>query len=94
MKITIQAARNGATVMVDHEEEEDMLPVHTVYQFDSEDPSVGLDGLLSMLYAIADDLGQCGNKYAKERLGIRLVHGEDFECDGKDCPICEEDKCK
>lgn len=90
MKITIVPARNGATVTVDHEDE-DSTPIRDVFAFDSEDEHIGLDGLVHMLYQIADELGSQGSKYSKERVEVRLVHGEDYECP-LGCNICKEDK--
>ena len=85
-KIIISPASNGAMVTVDLGEE-DMVPQNTVYLFETDFPAK-LEGLVSMLYAIAEDLGACGSKHDQQRLCIDIVHGDNYDCVEAGCPIC------
>ncbi len=46
------------------------------------------DGVINMLYEIAEGLGEYGNKHDKMRLEIHIVHGSKYECKDKKCDIC------
>ena len=57
------------------------------YVFDDEDK----DGLLEMLYDIKTIFVSEG-KYSPERIEIKKVHGENYECEDETCEICKENK--
>lgn len=49
-----------------------------------------LDGLRSLHYSIDGALGCWGSKHNKQRLHHVIEHGNSYECQDKDCPICAE----
>ena len=53
----------------------------TVYKCD-------IDSIRELLYNIVYGLKDTSDRYAKERIEIRIVHGDKYECKDKDCPIC------
>ena len=79
MTITIKTLANGATVNIPGES-------GTVYKFQDEE----MGGLAEMLYDIADAI-EPGSRYSKERVRVKIVHGDKYECpDRKSCAVCQE----
>ena len=85
MKLTIHPASNGATLIVDLQEA-DCSPISQVYEFEDGDGSI--DGLVGLLYAVAEQLGAVGSKRDRARIRINVEHGWDYLCTEPKCDIC------
>lgn len=84
MKIEIQRADNGGTVVVDYDDTE---PKQTmVYQFDED----SLGGLRDLLWDLAETLDKPRTKRDQYRIDVRVIHGSDYECSEKGCEICSK----
>ena len=85
--IQIKKALNGAMVTVD-EQDIDVPKREMVFEFDSEDEKVGLEGLVEMLYILIEEMGEDRGKRAMARVSIALAHGSDYCCKTPHCEIC------
>ena len=79
MKLTIESAENG--FLIKGKEDCNGLPTKWVTTND-------LDGQKEMFFTILEYFGLSGNRHDKERLAIKIEHGEKYECEG--CEICSE----
>jgi hypothetical protein len=88
MKAIISRTVNGAWVrFTDKDAPEPVRAVDMSYQFET-DIGDNLDGLREMLYEIIERLGFVGDRYDKERISIKIEHGDKFMCEDKQCTIC------
>lgn len=79
--IKIQNTSNGIIVTYNDGDK-------VIYKVNSED---GFDDLLECLYDILEDMGYCSGRYAAERIQIKIIHGDKYECNQrKTCKICGE----
>ena len=77
MKIVIETTSNGSVVK---------YPENKVsYKFEEND----LEGIQEMLYDILEEVSLCTSRYDKERIQIKIVHGDKYECKDKNCKICK-----
>jgi len=77
--IRINILNNGATVRSDSGEE--------VFKFDSDNRA----DLVIMLYTILDII-EPNQKYDKECIEIKLIHGRGYDCKDKNCSVCRKNK--
>jgi hypothetical protein len=90
MIIKINRCSNGAFMEIDEEDSESCVQ-KLAYEFDEDDGK--LEGARSLIYRILDELGQTGSSHMRARLDLRIVHGDDYECEDPDnCQICKENK--
>jgi hypothetical protein len=83
MRIVIERVDNGAIVEYPSE---DGLINKAVFEFGSDN----LEGASSMLWDVLDKLWLNGSRHDRERLVIRREHGDKYECNDKDCEICQQ----
>ena len=76
-KITFVA--NGALLKLQDE------PRPEVFKFEDEDPG----GLVDMLQALVDYSGYLGSRYSRQRIQVRIIHGDKYECNDKKCGLCK-----
>jgi hypothetical protein len=64
--------------------------VFDAYKHDGDDMS----GLVSMLYDMLDEMGWVGSRHDRERVQVRVIHGDKFahtdDDKTEDCHICKE----
>jgi hypothetical protein len=82
MKVTVTPTRNGAYVEYDDGENVDRAS----YTFDKDE---SLEGAQECFYDIAEWIGLVGGRYDRNRLSIRIIHGDKHECSG--CKICSQE---
>jgi hypothetical protein len=87
MELKINSFHNGALLIQDDGENTH----RTLYKFDYDDPELGLRDLQCLLYDISEQLSM-ESRYSKERISIKIVHGDKYECKDKECAICKEDR--
>jgi CO dehydrogenase/acetyl-CoA synthase epsilon subunit len=83
INIVITPTSNGAVVKCG------AAGVHEVFKFSADEEN--LDGAVDLFYQLKGLLADHGNRYAKQRLEIRIVHGDKYECKDKDCEICRKE---
>lgn len=84
-KVMLERVDNGV-ILTDGEGRKYVYNVEDSMGNDSAEP------IIYMLYAVLENLGYCNNKYQKENVEIRAIHGRGYECKDKACPICKEMK--
>ena len=87
MKITIKITDNGAVLHIPIGGNNDYNKV-MVYEFDKDEHN-DIQGYINMLYDITEAVMLFG-KYSKERIKIKKVHGEKYNCEDKKCGICHD----
>jgi hypothetical protein len=98
MRVIISRTQNGAWMRVVEPGTIPELRHHDLsYQFDAyKHDGDDMSGLRVMLYRLMDEMGWAGDRHDRERIQIRVVHGDKFEHTdddpAKDCRICAEDK--
>jgi len=60
--------------------------VHEVFKFDEDN----LEDAVKLFYELRNLMADGGNRYAKQRLEIKIVHGDKHECKDENCEICKE----
>jgi len=98
MKIIIRRIENGfiITDLSEQDEAGDTRPVISCIEID-EDEEIGHTtprAIQKLFWKLMDLLGEFGSKYDKERVTIRLEHGDDYECKDPKCDICQERQCR
>jgi len=85
--IVIEPISNGA-IVINQEGSKEAFVFETPCSGSSDE----LEGAVSMLYSITEQIGLCGSKYDKNRIRIKLEHGHGYECTMKKgkCPICND----
>lgn len=81
-KITIERVDNGLVV--------DNCGTKHVFECEGDFGEDRMVGVRNALYTILESLGYYGSKHDKERVEVRIVHGENFDCTEPDCDICTE----
>ena len=97
MKINIHRTQNGAWVRfveTDLPNNDESIYRDKSYVFDSyKKDGDEVSGLHEMLFDILEDMGWVGDRHDRERIQIRLVHGDKFlhsdEDKAEDCRICK-----
>lgn len=97
MKAIISRTSNGAWLRVVDKDEDGMRSEDTSYVFDAyKHDGDDMSGLVHMFYEIADQMGWVGDRHDKERIQIRVTHGDKFEHGEGDpeneCRICADNK--
>jgi len=94
MKMTVESVKNGAVVTFHKEEgDEAACDVKSVYEFDEEEPEVGLSRLADMFYDMMEATGWNTNtKWGRDRVTISIQHGREYACEDKECVICLGEK--
>lgn len=97
MKAIISRTSNGAWVRIVDKDAMEVRTEDLSYQFDAyKHDGEDMSGLVHMLYEVVDQMGWVGDRRDKERIQIRVVHGDKFEHGPDDppseCRICFDNK--
>jgi len=92
-EIKIERVSNGAILTyTDYDGEGKACRERIVFKYDTDAEVGNWEGLIDLLWQVAELLGILGSKYDKQRLEIRIVHGSSYVCkDKKNCEICKEE---
>ena len=97
MKVIISSTGNGAWISIRDKTDPDFKEEDYSYQFDVNDRAdSSLAGLAEMLWELLERMGWSGDRRDRERIQVRVVHGDKFahtEASGDraiECRICKE----
>jgi hypothetical protein len=95
MKAIISRTRNGAGLSFRDKLDPEFVEQDFSYQFDAySHDGDSMQGLAEMLWEILELMGWSGDRRDRERIQIRLVHGDRFEHSNEDpkkgCRICQD----
>lgn len=87
MKITLEVkgATNGL-ILTDEEGRS------SVYKFERDGGSLeNAQEVVHFLYDMMDTLDIIPSRYSRERVQVKVVHGDKYECNGEGCSICSDE---
>jgi hypothetical protein len=88
LKLTIEKVCNGIIITDYDETENGLVEYKTIFEQKEED---SVKYMQDALFYINNTLGELENRYSQERISINIVHGDKYECEDKECPICKGD---
>ena len=56
-----------------------------VYEYDE----TNMGRLIDLLFEVSELIAPTSSRYNQERVNVRLVHGDKYECPEKDCELCD-----
>jgi hypothetical protein len=84
MDIGIHRIPDGVVIYYDWKG--DCKDVWEQYEWEDDDK----EGLRSLLYGLLDEI-ETSSRYDKQRVRIKIEHGDKYECKEKNCKICKGD---
>lgn len=87
-KVVITLTSNGAAL--DYKTGYKPEDIHKIFKFSADDGD--LNGAVDLFFCLRDIFADPRSRYAKQRLEIKLVHGDKYECEDKNCEICKESR--
>lgn len=95
MKLTIEKANNGFIIEYPEymftEKDERVELRKELFEIENCFGETDYSKVVEMLYWVLDHFGMLGSKHNKERIQIRVAHGDSYECNVPDCKLCEND---
>ena len=56
-----------------------------VYEYDE----MNMGRLIDLLFEVSEIIAPTSSRYSRERVSVRLVHGDKYECPEKECELCD-----
>jgi len=87
--ITIEKVDNGFIMKFDsYDLDTDQTGQYTKV-FENKESEV--EALIDLFYEVLEQIGWINQKYERENIVIRKIHGKNYECNDKKCQICNDE---